>query len=305
MKFFLTSFIAGALAAALFYAVAAGGLGFIFMMLPGLPIFYVGFAAGAQAMVIASVTATMLIGMIAALPGAAFFAIFSAAPAFMIVRRAILCKRSEAGAQQWFPLGLAFVELSVLLVAFAVSLCFYYASLGGIDALVQRSVSENMQEIDPNMQQLLLNLSSSLTLVVISASLWIWLLLVYVNGWLAHRFARTRGHALRPDFALAPFDMPQWMLGALTLSGITSIVGSETFSFAGKISLLLLLFPYFFSGIALIHEKAAQWPSKGIILFVIYFFLLAQAWPALLIAGFGVWHQLKNLYVTNSFINKP
>lgn len=298
MNSFLFAVFAGVTSAVCFYAVAVLRLGFMFMMLPGLPVFYAGLTRGARTMGMAAIIAAALILFMSGLAGGIFFVLFSAAPAYIIVRRAVLCRKSSTQEREWFPLGLAFVELVALLALFVVATCFYYASQGGIGEALQRSIAENVQEMEPQVQELLLNLSSSLALIVIAASLWMWLLLAYINGWLAQKLAQTRGKALRPNFAITPFDMPRWMLGALTLSGLASLTGGATVAFAGKISLLLLLFPYFLMGMALIHARAASWPNKGILLFMIYFFLLAQAWPALLIAGFGVWHQLRNFNST-------
>lgn len=289
------SFFLYALASAgLFYLVAVLHLGFLFMMLPSLPVFYVALTQNPRAMLAVSAIAAAFILPVGGVEGALFFLIFSLLPVLVIGGKALQSRESTTG-RQWYPLGLAFVELVSALVLLTVVMSFYYAGAGDINETLRQNIADGTQQLEPEYRSLVLQLSSSAVFMVIAASLWMWLLLAYLHGWIAQKIARSRGRAVRPDFAVTPFAMPHWMLGAMTLAGIASLLGSPTLSFAGKVSLMLLLFPYFLLGMALIHEKSTRLPSRGFVLFMVYFFLLAQAWPALLIAGYGVWHQCRTL----------
>lgn len=298
-----SSAVAGLSAGALFFLVGVLHLGFLFMLLPALPLFYIGLSQGMRPMVTATTIATLCILPIGGLGGVLFFLVFAAWPSLQLARDALANRKADAmlgdnkmTIRQWYPLGMSFVKMACVISLVTLFTCVFLVEGPSVDEQLQNNVREGVQQLEPELQEVMVGLTSTMSFAVIAMSLWLWMLLVYLHGWIAHKMLEKRGTNLRPGFGISAFIMPGWMLQALTLAGVASLFGSANLAFAGKVSLIVLLLPYFLLGMALIHDKVRNSPSGGVILFMLYFFLMAQAWPMLAIAGYGVWHHCREMF---------
>src|SRR5690606_2069139 len=131
--------------------------------------------------------------------------------------------------------------------------------------------------------------------LIFPITIWLWAICLYAHLWLTTRLLRHKHLGQRPDVSVLPFTMPGWMLYLLAVSALASLIGGTSMQLLGKSSVIILLLPYFFLGAAIMHAHSKTWPSRRFFLFFVYFSIVALVWPAVLIAGFGVWQQLKTL----------
>jgi hypothetical protein len=79
------------------------------------------------------------------------------------------------------------------------------------------------------------------------------------------------------------------------ICALASLIGGESMMFLGRACLIILLLPYFFLGLSLVHFSTLSWPNRRFFLFFVYLLILALLWPAFVLSGAGLWHQLKTL----------
>ena len=122
---------------------------------------------------------------------------------------------------------------------------------------------------------------------------WLWCIILLANAWIANNMLAKKSLAKRPNLVITPFPMPYWLLSLMAIWALASLIGGESMRFLGKSSLIILLLPYFFQGIALLHTNSKNWANRRFFLFFIYFSIALSFWPVLIIAGSGVWLHIK------------
>lgn len=298
----LISIAAGLGAAALFILPFVIGAGLLFLFLPLLPLFMIGFGMGTKLFLLAAIAATLTVMTLASSGAGVFFLIFLMVPALLLIRQSLLWRTNptppvagSAPEREWYPLGFAVTELVLYIAGVFLLAALYYAlrTGGGLEAVFAESLAESFREMEPEYRHVMEQLVARRIYAVFASGAWIWVLVICTMAYLAHRILREWRRNIRPSFSLLPFDLPFWLLGLLTLAGVASLVGSPQSLFIGKTLLLLLLLPFFLHGMALLHEVSRPWPARALILLMVYFLLLAQLWPALLIACAGVIQQCR------------
>ncbi len=286
--------VASLVAAILFFVVLRLGLGSFFMFLPSLPLFYVGLSDGARPALRVALIASMLVVLGAGIGGGIAFGIMIGLPAAYFADCCLRHKLDANGEKHWFPLGMALTNLT-LSAAGLLSLVAFIMALSPqnlpelLSSYVRMALSSLSTEFGPEIEIM----ATGWLFLPLAITIWMWGIGLFVHAWVAHRFLQKRGQTPRPSIALTPFVIPSWMLYLLAICALASMIGGESMSFMGKTLLLVLALPYFFSGLANMHEASKNWPNRRFFLFIIYFFLIGLFWPALIIAASGFWHQLK------------
>lgn len=294
---FLPALLAGTASGLLYLLIYIVGLGFVFMFLPTLPIFAVGLTRGGrvanQAMLVACCIILLLISPASAL----IYLLLFGAPASYMARWALAAHvPPSGGAPLWFPIGMILTYLTLYALCFIGINVFWYAGeAGGLPTMVSQHINLSIQSIEQEYGSAMGEAAREISFLVFPVTIWLWGICLYAHGWFTNRQLARAGKAIRPDFAITPFSLPGWMLYLLAVSALASLIGSESMRFFGKTALIALMMPYFFQGMALMHLQSVQWPNRRFFLFFIYFVLLSQLWPALLVACLGLWEQLKTL----------
>jgi hypothetical protein len=291
-----SAILAGLLSSALFLVIYATGLGFIFMFTPTLPIFYVGLHHGVLTAARASLIAAALTFLGISLSSAVIFAILLGLPACYMTRYALKHTVSAQGTIRWYPIGMIIVNLSFYAVLFiGLMTAYYHSAPGGLQALIAQHVSGSIKELQAEYGEAMGLIAREWAFLIFPVTIWLWALCLYGHAWIATRMLQKAGKAKRPDFAVTPFYMPGWVLYLLGVSALASLIGSDSMKFFGKSSLIVLMLPYFFQGMALMHANSLNWPNRRFFLFIVYFLIIAQVWPALGLSALGIWEQLKTL----------
>jgi hypothetical protein len=289
-----SAFAAGLLSGVLFLVIFGIGLGFLFMFLPTLPIFYVGLRGDLTLSRLTICVGTALVALTSELASALLYLFFLALPAGYFAKKSLLT--AGKGADSWYPLGLITLDLSLYASAFIALMTTYYAgSEGGLPALISNTIRQAFTDFEGEYGGMIEVLAESWSFLVFPVTFWLWGIMLYGHGWLATRLLKKNNLQRRPEFSVQPFTLPGWLLTLLVICALASLIGSDSMRFLGKSALICLMLPYFFSGAALMQEFSKSWPSNRIFLFFIYFMVFSQFWPALIISGIGLWNQIKHL----------
>lgn len=293
----LLVFLGGLAAALLLIGVALSGLGAFFLFLPTIPLFWIGMRTAPRNTALSALLATFIVSLLSDIPSGLFFLMMLGAPTWYITKYSAW-SYDAAETRLWFPIGLIFTHLALYGCGFIALMALFYATgQNSLEQLLADYIRTAFSKADPQYAELVDGLARRWAFVIISMSIWLWGLFLYLHAWATHRFLRARNQAPRPDFSLTPFAMPSWMLFLLGLAAFASVAGSPPMAFAGKTLLMGLLFPYFLLGAGMLQTASKNWPSRGFLLFFIYLIAFSQFWPALAIAGAGVIHHIKRLSV--------
>lgn len=278
------------------------GLPFFFLFLPSLPLFSLGLGKHAQHALASVVGAALLIGIVTGPASAVVFFTLLGIPCWYIVSESMRFRHhTGTHSREWMPIGSVFLKLTLAACVFMAFIVLYYSlQPEGITAMLAKSIASSLAQLpdefkEPALQELVIKLANQLSFLVFAGTFWMWALMLYGHAWLAHRSLHKRGLAPRHDFSVHLFPLPAWLLPLLGICALASIIGSPSMQFLGKSVLISLMFPYFLYGAALMHKASQKWPNRTILLFFIYVTVLSFCWPALVISGAGLWHQIKHL----------
>jgi len=295
MSYLLPALAAGLIAAVLFLVVLITGLGFFFLFLPTLPLFWVGLSRAPQLALIGMLVATLVIAVFTTFSVGLFFLAFFGVPVFYITRWALL-SRNEGGEIIWFPIGLIFSRLTLYAVSILTLVAFYYNSqANGFESMLAEHIRATFSNVGEEYAEALDLLAGKWLFLVFTMSIWFWGLALYAHVWFVNRWLAKKSRNIRPDFAVTVFLPPNYLPVLLAIAALASLIGSPGMIFLGKCLLTTLMLPYFFLGAALMHEHTKAWVNRKLLLFFIYFLVFTQFVPALILAGIGLIYHIKRL----------
>lgn len=300
------SIMTGLLTAGLFILVTISGLGFLFMFLSIIPLFMSALSRPSVDTLRSAAIASVVLGL---LGGDQIFVVFIGAfamPAWYFGQEARRRRIAKDGEILWRPVGLIMVDLALYACVAIAMIVLYNALFGeGIEAVLQEKIRTVLADLPAEYTAMAEKLSTHLSFLFFSMIAWMWALGIYLHSWLANRILDKQRRAERPSLGVEIFWAPDSLLYFLAVAGLASFIGSPDMQFLGKACLIVLLLPYFFLGIALLHKHSASWPGRGFLLFFLYIILLSQPWAVLITAGSGVVYHLMQLnkrlsYTSNS-----
>ena len=288
--------IAGLLASGLFLFVFGVGLGFVFLFLPTLPLFYVGLSKAHRYLPISIAIAATLIALPTDVSMSILFLFFLGIPSWYLSKCALRSRNIE-GTVQWFSLGTTLLYLtlySCTVIAFITG--FYATTETNLPHLLSNTIHSSFADMQEEFGEVVDELAGPFSFLIFPVTVWLWGILLYLHGWIANRMLIQNNLQLRTDFSIQVFTMPSWMLSLLAISGLASMIGGESIAFLGKTCMIALMLPYFFLGLSLLHRASSLAANRKLILFIVYFCIVSQFWPALILSAYGLGYQLKNLY---------
>jgi hypothetical protein len=290
--------LAGVLSSGMFLAMLSGVPSLMLLAyFVQLPLLFAGLTMGFAASMIAIGAALLVSGLIAGLIAAAIYLVVQALPTLVVVRQALLARERD-GQTEWYPPGLLLAQLAVI-AALAIVLAFLAALShpGGLQGMIEQFVTEAWRELEaagaapvpaPQLEGILFVLPS-----LMASS---WLVMVVVNTVLAQAIAVRLGWNRRPTPALAGLELPWWLWPPIGLAAACAVLGGAGLGFLGSSVLVVLLAPYAFLGLAVIHKFADRWTHRGLALGAIYAGIVILGWPVLAVLALGLvedWAQLR------------
>jgi hypothetical protein len=122
-----------------------------------------------------------------------------------------------------------------------------------------------------------------------------WLLVLAVNGALAQGLVGRMGRGRRPAPQMAELELPRWMAPALAVGLAAAYLAPGDLGFAAQNLAMVLLLPFFFAGLAVVHAFVRHRAARGVLLAVFYGAIVLFTWLAVLVTGLGLLDQLAGL----------
>ncbi len=287
--------VLAALAATAFLSRAPGALMLVYFA--DLPLFMAGFAFGPQAAAIGGAAGFMTAGLIGGGLAAGIFGIMQAIPVWLVVRQLLLQRPAAVagsaepdGQIEWYPIGdmlcwLTFFAAAMLVVMTLTSL----TGDQGLSVLVSTNLDEILKGLAPHWDE---EHRASMVAVIVpmfpGAIGVSWLVMTIVNATLAHGILTRLKKILRPSPAYAALDLPQWISWPLVLSALLALLGSGEMEYTGRNLAMILVVPFFFLGLAVVHTWARRVTYSGMVLAAFYLVLVLSGWATIVVAGIGI-----------------
>ena len=305
----LAAAAAGASAAAMFLAVLTGNpVGLVTVYLAPLPLFLVAFALGPRPGLMAAGLAVLLVygiggGMVLPLT----FLVVAALPAVVIGRQALLSRQRADGGIEWYPPGrllLILTGLGLGLVTAATVLAAVFGGDGGLKGLVRdllagpltaflaASGAPGAPEAAGGTGSAVADGVASVLPGVVAVS---WLVMVVTNGLFAQALLVRLNRLMRPPLRMTELSLPDWapLVLAATAVGAATLEGEAGFLLVNLA--LVMVVPFFFAGLSVVHAFAARYPARMAILVGFYLMLFVLAWSVIAVIGLGVIEQWAGL----------
>ena len=291
--------VLAALAATAFLSRAPGALMLVYFA--DLPLFMAGFAFGPQAAAIGGAAGFMAAGLIGGGIAAGVFGIMQALPVWLVVRQLLLQRPAavagsarasdEPGGQiEWYPIGDMLCWLTFFAAAMLVVMTLTSLTGGqGLSVLVSTNLDEILKGLAPQWDE---DHRASMVAAIVpmfpGAIGVSWLVMTIVNATLAHGFLTRLKKILRPSPAYAALDLPQWISWPLVLSALLALLGSGEMEYTGRNLAMILVVPFFFLGLAVVHTWARRVNHSGMVLTAFYLVLVLSGWATIVVAGIGM-----------------
>jgi hypothetical protein len=279
--------LCGLLSAVLFVSLLLGLPGMLLVYFAQLPVLFAGLTLGLTGSGIAAVGGIVVIGLMVSMAAALGYALLHALPALFTVRQALL-HRTDQGRTEWFPVGLLLTQLTLLAGA-GVVLAFLLlgSEPGGLPGFIEAHLREGLTELGlleegaaPSDD--LARLAAVIPGFTASSSL----LMVVINFMLAQLLAVRAGWARRPTPDFDRLELPGWLWPGIAVAALLVLAGGIIGDLGWSL-LIVLVVPYLFLGLALVHVVVRRWSRPGLALGAIYGAMILLGWPILLVLLLG------------------
>lgn len=282
-RFWLMAGSAGLASAAVFLggiAAATGGayIGFMMAYLAPAPLYMAGLGLGGAASIIAGIVGTVPVALVADLPTSLGYAVSSAAPAAILGRQAMLSRRTEDGAIEWYPpgalagwlCGVGAVTFTLLCILLAVQ----PAGLSGTvkDMLVELTGRMPVREQD---RELFVQLFHPF---LPGGAVAVMLLIQVGNGALAQGLLSAMKRAIRPSPDIGALILPGWTATVGAGAALAAIVLGGDWGYFARNLVIVTAVPFFLQGLSVVHVLARKASSGAILLAVFYVTLVILGW---------------------------
>ncbi len=290
--------VLAALAATAFLSRAPGALMLVYFA--DLPLIMAGFAFGPQAAAIGGLAGFMTAGLIGGGLAAGIFGIMQALPVWLIVRQLLLQRPAAVagpdqtagpgGQVEWYPIGDMLCWLTVFAAAMLAVMSLTSMTGGqGLSVLVSTNLEEILNVMVPQWED---EHRASMVAVMVpmfpGAIAVSWLVMTIANATLGHGILIRLKKAIRPSPAYAALDLPQWISWPLVLSALLALLGSGEMEYTGRNLAMILVVPFFFLGLAVVHTWARRVSHSGMVLIAFYLVLVLSGWAAMGVVGIGI-----------------
>ena len=284
--------LAGVASAGLYLSVMAGPAFFLLQYLTQLPLLCVGLAFG-----VASVFVTALVSIIltaAIEPNLTIvFMLGYAFPTVLIVRQASLRRVSASGQEEWYPVGSILASITMYALSiFILSYLWFSSHEGGLPGLIQSSLMELLGALGDKGTVVSTDFMGKFLFLVPGLLGISWIIMVVINAALAQGLMSESNRIGRPKLTLVNVMLPNWLACLLAPSMVMLSFGQGSLGFVGGVMTLVLLAPFLFQGLGVVHQWSAKTRTPGMLMTAFYVILVIFQWPVLLVIGIGLADQL-------------
>lgn len=295
VRFWLIAVGAGAFSALLYLSVILGQpSAMLLAYLAQLPLFAVALGMGGLASLTATGSAAVIVAGLGGAIAGLLFLVASGLPVMVIGRQALLSRQNEEGQTEWYPLGRLVTWMvgigagGFLVIGIALAL-----TSDGLEGSVRSFLGDALTRMlgsgeEADRERILDVVVPWFPAAVVVS----WLIMLTINAALAQGVLSRFGRNLRPSPELADIELPQTMTFALGLAGLAALIGPAALGFLGRNLFLILLVPFFFLGLGVVHAVARKYAAqRPLILVAAYAAMIVLGWPVALVAGLGLFDQ--------------
>jgi hypothetical protein len=287
--------IVGGVVSTVIYVLAGHGAfgGMLLAYFAPLPVFAVGLGLGAAAGTVSSLVAAVIMLTVGGVVAASVYVLMNAIPVIILLRQAMLSRTNEQGDQDWYPSGHLIVAASTIAaVIFTIGAFWFETASTGLEDTVRTFVADLVQQVAPNIpddqMEPMVQMVSQILPGFIGAS---WLIMIVINGALAQSALVRFGKNLRPSPSLISMEFPQWFLILTAIAAAMAAILPAALGFFGQNLMIILIAPFFFMGLAVVHAVCRKRPSSTVLLVTFYAFLTIFGWPAIFVVLLGLIEQ--------------
>lgn len=275
--------------------------GLLVVYLTPLPLFLVGLAHGLKSTTTAVLAGVVMAGLIGGAMAGLLFALMHALPVWMAVRLALIrwqvTDGSGATKEEWTPAGTILGMLAVIAVAlFGVAYLLALGEQGGLQGMILSILDRIITYLMPSLQDSeridLLRSFSAMFPGYLGMS---WVVMTIVNGSVALVVLNKIKASLRPTLKMSELTLPDqmswYLIGAAAVTLIGSLSGQGDLEYIGRNMAMILALPFFFLGLAVVHDLARLTTFPGMLLVVFYVFLLMSGWIGPIVIAGGLLEQ--------------
>jgi hypothetical protein len=293
-RYLLLAFGGGAVSVLIYSLSATGSFGgLIFAYFAAVPLFLVGFSLGLAAGATAGATAT--IGMLypSGLAGAAVFFCVTALPTIILIRQSLLSRNDSQGSVAWYPAGLMVVTVSVLGAGiYTLAALFFTMQPEGFEgtarAFVENLASSMTAPDAADTREYLVNTLTPILPGFIAAS---WFVMTVINAALAQALLVRFERNIRPSPDIVLMEFPNWFPITAAAAALVGLLLPGAFGFYGVNLAIILIVPFFFMGLAVIHALCRRKSAGLFFLVTFYGMLIIFGWLVVIVATLGLIEQ--------------
>ncbi len=286
----------GAVSALCVLSAAFGSPGAIVVTyLTPLPLFVVGLSLGATGALVAAASGLFAVAVLGGATAVIGYAAGCALPVVLVTRQALLTRSGAAGAAEWYPSG----RLLLWLVGYGVvGILAAAVTAAGVDGGLRGAIESVLAAEQPLLAVIAGPEADRLTWLlawlapgIVAGS---WVVMTALNAVLAQWVVMRLHRNLRPAWAMADIDLPEWTVTALAAAAATAYLVPGTVGYLAFNASMVVGLAFFFVGLGVIHAVLRGRRARPLLLAVFYVVLLVQGWMVVLVAGLGVIEQWAN-----------
>jgi len=284
--------VASGVASALLAGLHGLPSGIFLAFLAPLPLLIVGLGSGLGAAAVAVGCGLVLF----ALFGGGLFAagVYSgthAIPSWLMVQQSLLRRPTQDGGIEWSSAGSVISTLAVFGAMVVCGIASFWSP--GIEDNVRGAVAEMAGALaQAGIDMPLAQVADVLVPLLFGTAGAMWVMVLAVNGVIAQGLLTRGGNNLRPTPRWSSLTLPNWLSWLLVGTAVPALIFDGDLGYLARNAFVILVAPYFFLGLAVVHDLRRRLSLPGIVLLVFYvllIWLLALIGPV--VASVGVLEQ--------------
>ena len=292
LRYAAAALAAGCLSGALALSVETASLWWLmFLGLSPLPLFASGLSAGPLSSLAAGLAGAVVVTAVMGSVGGAVYLAAILVPSAILVWQALRSAQTGAARKVWYSGGNLLLWLAGLGIAGVVALIAYFAvSRGGLATALGTRFA-----MGPAAAAMAARIAPGLAVAG-------WMVVIAADGVVAEWLVTQLGLAVRPPIDIRRLSLPVWIGLVLMVAGLAGAILREgTIGILCLNSAIVLVVPFAFLGLALLHALLGRISNGSALIAALYVVLLGTpaflGWRALLIftlmlAGLGSADQL-------------
>jgi hypothetical protein len=292
LRYPLAALATGLLSGALALTIETSSLWrLIFVGLAPLPLFVSGLSAGPLTSLAAGLAGAVLVTAVMGSIGGGAYLGAVAVPVAILVWQALRSVRTGDARKVWYSGGNLLLWLAGLGVVGVLALIGYFAV---VDGGLASAIADRF-DLAPVAAAMAARIAPGMAVAA-------WLVVIVVDGVIGEWLVTQFGLAVRPPIDMRRLSLPVWIGPILMVAGLAGAILREgTLGMVCLNSAIVLIVPFAFLGLALVHALLGRLPGGSVWVVAVYVALLGSpallGWRALLIftlmlAGVGSADQL-------------